>query len=160
MKPPNVLFGDPLHCTYCGALPCAVDHVIPVASYSELPRKKKGATGVRTYACQRCNLWLGAKVFPSFRERALFVNGKLLARASKFARDASWSDEEIATLDDTLRSFVANRQMQMRQADATVSWMDSAGFRASLASLSRIPHLDPTSPKYLEWLADYFNDYL
>lgn len=160
MQVPSFLFGDPHICTYCGAPATCIDHAIPLASYSDLPRRKLEMTGVRTYACHQCNGWLGAKVFPTFKERVEFVNGKLIAKAQKFSKDASWSDEEIAALDHTLRTYIASRQLQMRQADAQTTWQGSAGFWAVMSTLYRIPYLEKDDPKYVEWVADYFGDYL
>lgn len=160
MQIPSFLFGNPGVCTYCGAPSTCIDHAIPLATYRDLPRKKRDMTGVRTYACHQCNAWLGSKVFPTFRDRVGFVNGKLVSQAQKFSKDASWSDGEIAELDDTLRTFIANRQLQVRQADARSSWQGSAGFWSAISTLYRIPHLEKDSPKFVEWVADYFSDYL
>lgn len=158
---PSFLFGTPDHCTYCGAPPSCYDHVIPISSYRDKPRTRRDDHhGVRTYACSRCNGLLGSKVFPTFRERVAYVNGKLVEKAQKYRRDASWSDEEIAALDDTLRSYVASRQLAQRAADANVQWADSAGFWAAVSTLYAIPQLDRESPKFVEWLSDYFSDFL
>ncbi len=155
---PNLLFGDPFKCTYCGDSVDCIDHVIPISSYS-MSRKQLEKSGVRTFSCNHCNQALGSRVFDSFRDRLLFVNRRIVKKAQEYRNEASWSDDEICELDHTLRTFVANRQVGMRLADERSIWLHSAGFFSSVSGLRCHDLLDPSSPKFIEWLHNYFADY-
>ncbi len=159
MTPPNFCFGDLYHCTYCGARPDDYDHVIPVSSYLDGPRKSYSG-GTKTHACKACNTALGNRHFDSFHDRVAFANEAIIKKSQKFSRDASWSDEEICELDHTLRTFVASRQLAMQAMDSRASWFGSYDYYNNLSGLSRIPYLDRTHAKYKEWLAHYFRGYL
>ena len=120
---PNFIFGDVNHCTYCGVTPTCVDHVIPVSQFSDKKRSgsKFSSTGIRTYCCHQCNSFLSDKYFPTFNERVLHIRGKLIAKSQPSSRCAVWSDEEIAKLDHTLRTYVANKQYKIaRDAELPV----------------------------------------
>jgi hypothetical protein len=98
-------------------------------------------------------------VFESFAARLQYVGERFVREGQKFRREASWSDEEIAQLDHTLRTFVANRQLAMRDADSRVTWAGSPEFLEAISGLKRVKYLDPSSPAYVEWLAEYFSGY-
>lgn len=158
---PSFVFGDRDACTYCGDTPVCLDHVIPLSSYSVKARNSGSAEpGVRTYACESCNLRLGAKVFQSFEERMLHVKELLMKDSRKFSRDASWSDDELAELDYTLQTYVKTRQMAMRLCDEKVQWQGSQGHRQCLATLHDVACLKKDAPLFIEWLAVYFGDYV
>jgi hypothetical protein len=162
-NPPSFIFGDPEYCTYCGVPANCLDHVIPVSSYKNIAAEQRRGgedLGLRTHSCQECNRFLGAKVFPTFYDRLIFSGERILKESKKFKRDASWTDEEIAELDDTLRSFVANRQLAMRQLDAQATWLNSSGFWKCMSTLYKQPSVDKTSDKFKPWVYDYFNHYL
>lgn len=160
MHIPNFIFGDPCVCTYCGERAIEIDHVIPVSSY--INRNRKGvddSKGIRTYACFNCNRKLGAKKFPNFNSRLLFVKKLYQEKSKAYKRKASWSDKEIAALDHTLRTYVANKQVEMRKLDSRVTWIDSIEFRVVIRNLSHANALDKLHPSYCEWVYTYFSGY-
>lgn len=156
---PSFIFGNPNYCTYCGNKSNSIDHVIPISSYRNRHTKGGKDAGVRTYACMNCNGILGSKHFDTFRQRLEFVIGKITKAAAKFQRTASWSDEEIAEMDHTLRTYIANRQIEMRVADRRTVWATTYEFRASMETLKGVHCLNKESPKFTKWIYDYFEGY-
>jgi uncharacterized protein YlaI len=159
---PSFTFGIPGFCTYCGGKSNSIDHVIPVSSYRmKTMMKRRGAAdaGIRTYACSKCNSRLGAKTFKTFRQRIEFVISKITKDASEFKRDASWSDEEIAELDHTLRTYIANRQFRMREADEKTIWIHTIQFSKVMSTLESVHCINKDHPKFTKWVFDYFRDY-
>lgn len=104
----------------------------------------------------QCNQKLSNKVFSTFVERVLFIREKIIAEAQKNSRVASWSDEEIVELDYTLQTFVASKQLQIRQNDRRSEWAFTHNFYSNIDDLKTVHCLDELSPKYLEWVKDYF----
>jgi uncharacterized protein YlaI len=155
---PNFIFGSHEHCTYCGEIPSSLDHVIPVSQFSDKDRRHKDFynKGIRTYCCMPCNQKLGSKVFNTFLERVLHIREKIIAEAQKNSRTASWSDEEIVELDYTLQTYIASKQIQIRRNDLRSEWAFSYSFYQNIENLKTAHCLDESSPKYLEWVKDYF----
>jgi hypothetical protein len=159
MEMPNFIFGSPNLCTYCGDIPSEIDHVIPLSQYIDRKRSRSDdSRGIRTYSCRNCNSVLSNKYFSSFIERVMFTREQIIKKAQKFKRDASWSDEEISQLDHTLRTFVANRQIQQRLADKRTEWAFSPSFYRNLDTIKNAKCLQPDNPKYKQWVYDYFYD--
>jgi hypothetical protein len=155
---PRFIFGNPDHCTYCGIKPNQIDHVIPLTQYTMISRKEKDNTGIRTYCCSGCNLSLSDKYFATFADRLIYAKGEIMKKSRRYSNHASWSDNEIARLDYTLRTYVANSQLKIRELDEREAWQKSFKFWECIATLNGVRCLDESSPKYVQWVDDYFYD--
>lgn len=154
---PNFIFGNPNVCAYCGEKPSDIDHVIPLSQYKDGKRSRADKDkGIRTYSCRACNASLADKYFSSFAERVAFTQKEIIKKAQKFKRDASWTDKEIAQLDHTLRTYVANRQIQMRTIDKRSEWAFSRDFYRNIETIKEAKCMQKDSPKYKEWVSNYF----
>ena len=161
MDVPRFLFGDPSKCTYCGAPPHDVDHVIPRSQYQAAYQKgKRDVSGIRTYACKNCNGCLGDRYFPTFKARLEYAKENRMKKSRRFQNAASWDDEEIVRLDYTLRTYVASEQIRMRELDEEVTWQGSARFWLCIENLNTVHCLNPSHPAFKEWVADYFSGYV
>jgi hypothetical protein len=156
---PNYFFGDAEYCTYYGEHPDEIEHVVPVAFWCANP-SYRGAyrnKGLRTWACRRCNQILSDKVFWKFSERVSFVRQAYQRIAQKTKKTCAWSDAEIAGLRDSLRTYVANAQMKLRETDRKLTWLDSIGFRVILSDAKLSSFADESSPKYSSWFDSFIN---
>lgn len=161
---PNICFGDPERCTYCGEPSTSIDHVIPVSYWLVYDRRIKRESlkmkGVITFACSKCNCILNDRMFPTFRERINQVQEYYLKKAKKYKGHAEWDNEEIAKLDHTLMSYVASKQEDMRRIDRQTTWIESISFRKCIKDLKYSSYIDPMSRKYLCWVREYFEGFV
>lgn len=158
--PPKMLFGEPNICTYCGQPSNCIDHVIPFSYYSVVVSKRaRDSTGIRTFSCNMCNGILGDRFFDTFLDRIKFVNATWIQKGQKYARSASWSDQEIADLDHTLRTYVASQTYKIRFYDSVAEWPFSSGFWFAIDNLKSSNVLDREHPKYSEFAASFFKGF-
>lgn len=151
---PYFKFGTPTACTYCGDTPDGIDHVICIASQTNL-RKGKVATGFgpTTYSCAGCNtVILGAKSFGSFFERCAYVSMRLNRKADP----VYWSEQQLSELNYNLRTFIENENRRRLWYRFRADWFQGRDFYLGLESLRWQESLDRTSPKFSTELWDYF----
>ncbi len=154
MKIPHFKFGTPTACTYCGDVPDGIDHVICIASQTNL-RKGKMLTGFgpTTFTCHGCNTAiLGAKSFGSFMERCDYVSKKLNRKADP----VNWSQAQLAELDYGLRTFIERDMRRRLWYRLRSDWFQGRDFFLGVSLLQFEPSLDPSSPKFSSELYSYF----
>jgi hypothetical protein len=100
------------YCCYCGEPGTTLDHVRPV-SYDYTSRK-----GVRknkdncVAACSECNSLLSNYALLTIAERAAHLAERIEERYRSVLATPFWSDDELAELGYTQRTYVLNRQLE------------------------------------------------
>ena len=158
MKLPYFKFGTSTACTYCGDVPDGIDHVICIASQTNL-RKHKIARGFGpvTYSCAGCNsAILGAKTFSSFMERCEYVS----VRLNRKADPVNWTQAQLSELDHGLRTYVERDIKRRLWYRFRSDWFQSRDFFLGLEGLQWQSSLDPGAPNFSSELYEYFRSSL
>ena len=154
---PPIRFGDPQTCTYCGEPAEALDHVIPFSfltcQQKRLPRHRN--EGITTWACNDCNSLLGARYFSNWAARVTFVSSHNLKRLKK-NKTPHWSEEELEEVDHSLRTFIEEKQGELRRDRRRASWVGSVEWDDHLRELWGIPQLQKTDERYHPFLGSFF----
>ena len=157
---PNMVFGTEGICTYCGDIATDIDHVIPLSQYSQARPNNANNKGIRTFACNSCNLLLSDKYFNTFEERLNYIFNLNIKAAGKTGKSAVWTQKEIDELDWSLRSYVASRQLEIYNIQKKADWCYSSQFYRNILDLHSNNYLNKKSPKFLDWLYIYFENIL
>lgn len=157
---PKIIFGNPEICTYCGCEAREIEHVIPLSAFRVSKKETRNSKGVMTFACEECNNLLYDFYFNTFAERLLFLQEKYIKKLKRFKHIPSWTDEEMLELDQKLRSHICHKQLRIRELDQKITWLGSLGFRKCISDLRFNPWIDKYSPKYIQWLREYFEGYI
>ena len=114
---PSFVVGIDDACVYCGEPYTCIDHMIPISMFRHDRKGSKTDAGPLAQSCEECNRLLSDSFFPAFQERLRYCQWKYSRKARRYQKMPSWSADEIAGLDHTLRSYVAHHQFEIARLD-------------------------------------------
>lgn len=128
---PRFHFGNSNRCTYCGQTPSDREHVVPRSMQSLKEHPGFIETGPWTWACRSCNLTLGNRFFPTFKERCQYVQDQI----SRRVKPVIWHNWELKQFDYGLKKFIAaDRARRMSNAERA-DWFGSRSFLSNIENL-------------------------
>lgn len=114
-------------CIYCGALAETKDHVPPLSAVSSL-----GADYFEELlvvpACNECNSTLGDKWLCEIEDRREFLLNNYKEKYKKILKSPSWSDEELASVGESLRSAIKGQEYFRRHLAERLDRLSSSIF--------------------------------
>ena len=120
-------FGIPYTCTYCGEYADTIDHCIPYSILRTDGRKHRRLLGFCCPACRECNCLLGNRVFTTFQDRVLYVNGTLKKKYG--AHHVVWDEEELEEVSGNLRKFIQGENTRFLISRDRILWINTNSFR-------------------------------
>jgi len=155
---PALKVGNWSNCAHCGEISQCRDDAWPVVWLTAMDRKTNRNLifqfGPQVLSCSQCNSMLGSKAFDSFDERCRFVSNKLFTKAQR--KSASWDQDEIDQLTDSLKLLVLQKQREKRTLQERSEWFQSDGYYSNLEQLIYENLLNPDSNSFHNGYYEYF----